>query len=315
MKNKHPLNINTLIIMVLTQPSSGLNSNWLFICLLLMMPALTSAAPDNTQQEAHEKVIEDLEEPLYNPFVERYVLDELKLLRTDMQNQRAEYIERFTSTELAASDRAINYATSTVNNIFYVIAAAASILALVGWSSLREIRHRLNEVIEQKVSHISEDYEQRLLTLETKLKDRTDRIISAQEEITRTNTMHSLWMRAGLEATHQAKIDVYDQILSINPNDIEALTYKADEVLEMGEPQWALNLCNRALKIDEEYPYAYYQRACANSTLNQLDAAYDDLKNAIELSNTYVDEARSDRALDNLRKNSNFAELLASIIS
>jgi len=315
MNNKHPASNIASITMALAQRSSSLKVNRLFICLLLIMPALTFAAPDNTQQAAHDKVIEDLQEPLYNPFVERYVLDELKLLRTDMQNQRAEYIERFASTELAASDRAINYATSTVNNIFYVIAAAASILALVGWSSIREIRHRLNEVIEQKVSHISEDYEQRLLTLETKLKDRTDRIISAQEEISRTNTMHSLWMRAGLEATHQAKIDVYDQILSINPNDIEALTYKADEVLEMGEPQWALNLCNMALKIDEEYPYAYYQRACANSTLNQLDAAYDDLKNAIELSNTYVDEARSDRALDNLRNNSNFEELLASIIT
>jgi tetratricopeptide (TPR) repeat protein len=315
MNNKHPAHNIASIAIALAQRSGGLKVNRLFICLLLIMPALTFAATDTTQQEAHEKVIENLEEPLYNPFVERYVLDELKMLRTDMQNQRAEYIERFTSTELAASDRAINYATSTVNNIFYVIAAAASILALVGWSSIREIRHRLNEVIEQKVSHISEDYEQRLLTLETKLKDRTDRIISAQEEITRTNTMHSLWMRAGLEATNQAKIDVYDQILSINPNDIEALTYKADEVLEMGEPQWALNLCNRALKIDEEYPYAYYQRACANSTLNQLDAAYDDLKNAIELSNTYVDEARSDRALENLRSGSKFKELLDGIAS
>jgi len=299
--------------MALSQRARHLITNSLFVFFLLTMPALTIAAPEKTQQAEHEKVIDDLEEPLYNPFVERYVLDELKMLRTDMQNQRAEYIERFTSTELAASDRAINYATSTVNNIFYIIAAAASILALVGWSSIREIRHKLNEVIEQKVSNISEDYEQRLLDLETKLKDRTDRIISAQEEITRTNTMHSLWMRAGLEATHQAKIDVYDQILSINPNDVEALAYKADEVLEMGEPQWALNLCNRALSIDETYPYAFYQRACANSTLNQLDSAFEDLENAIDLSSTYIDEARNDKDLKNLRNTDRFERLLASV--
>ncbi|MCW8831533.1 MAG: hypothetical protein OQK32_08460 [Gammaproteobacteria bacterium] len=171
----------------------------------------------------------------------------------------------------------------------------------------------MNDVIEQKVSNISEDYEQRLLTLETKLKDRTDRIISAQEDITRTNTMHSLWMRAGLEATHQAKIDVYDQILSINPNDVEALTYKADEVLEIGEPQWALNLCNSALSIDETYPYAFYQRACANSTLNHLDTAFEDLKNAIELSSTYIDEAKNDKGLENLRSTEKFEQLLASV--
>jgi len=284
----------------------------LFFLLLLLLPALTIAAPESNQQtEQNNKVIDGLNKPLYKPFVERYILDELKTLRTDQQNQRAEFIERFTATELGASDRAINYATSTVNNIFYIIAAAASILALVGWSSMREIRHKLNDVIEQKVSNISEDYEQRLVDLESKLKDRTNRIIKAQEEITRTNTMHSLWMRAGIEATHQAKIDVYDQILSINPIDTEALAYKADEVLDMGEPQWAINLCNKALLIDENYAYAYYQRACANSTLNLLDAAIEDLKKAIELSSTYIDEAKTDKSLVNLKGTQVFEDLLS----
>ncbi|NIV40532.1 MAG: tetratricopeptide repeat protein, partial [Anaerolineae bacterium] len=51
-----------------------------------------------------------------------------------------------------ASDRAIQYTTSTVNNIFYIIAAAASIFVLVGWTSLRDIRHRLEEMVESKVS-------------------------------------------------------------------------------------------------------------------------------------------------------------------
>lgn len=285
----------------------------LMVLLLLAIPAHIIAAPaDEQNTEQHENLIENLEKPLYNPFTERYVLDELKSLRMDLQDQRARFIERFAATELASSDRALNYVTSTVNNVFYIIAAAASILALVGWTSVREARHKLNEIIEAKVSTISEDYEQRLLNLENTLRDRTDRIIAAQEEITRTNTLHSLWMRAGLEATHQAKIDVYDQILAINPDDVEALTYKADEVLEIGEAQWALNLCNNALAIDPEYPYAHYQRACANSTLHHLDAAYEDLVNAIELSATYADEARTDRGLNNLRESGKLDELFSA---
>jgi tetratricopeptide (TPR) repeat protein len=293
------------------QIASKKNALGLILFLLLALPGYGIAEPVKTPDTDQNNIaIENLDKPLYNPFIERYVLDELKSLRIDLQGQRADFIERFTSTELAASDRAINYATSTVSNIFYIIATAASILALVGWSSVREIRHKLNEVIEHKVARISEDYEQRLQSLESSLKDRTNRIIAAQEDITRTNSMHSLWMRAGLEATHQAKIDVYDQILLINPNDTEALTYKADEVLEMGEPQWALNLCNKALLIDEEYPYAFYQRACANSTLNQLDAALADLSNAIELSGTYLDEAKTDKSLENLRASGKLDELL-----
>ena len=284
------------------------NLVFLMVMYVVFAPALVAGAPASEPQNL--AVIDELEEPLYNPFVERYVLDELKSLRTDLQAQRTEFTARMAATELGASDRVVNYATSTINNIFYIIAAAASILALVGWSSVREVRHKLDEIIEQKISNISQDYEERLIALEHKLKDRTERIISAQEDITRTNTLHSLWMRAGLEATHQAKIEVYDQILSINPSDVEALTYKADEVLELGEAQWALNLCDKALSISPDYPYAHYQRACANSTLQHLELAAEDLKKAVELSSTYVDEAKTDKSLENLRKHGMLEELI-----
>ncbi len=278
----------------------------LLLGVLLATPAL--AGPP-TEEQAQQRV-EALQEPLYNPFVERYVLDELKSLRTELQAQRTEFTERVTRAQLESSDRSVNYATSTVNNIFYIIAAAASIFALVGWSSLRDMRQRLNEVVELKVANISEEYEKRLYDLEQKLRDRTERIISAQEEITRTNTLHSLWMRAGLEATPQARIEVYDQVLAINPEDVEALTYKADMVLEIGEAEWALNLCNKALALKPDYAYAHYQRACAYDTLGQTDAALEDLRQAIELSATYLEEARTDKSLENLRQSGRLDELV-----
>ena len=117
-------------------------------------------------------------------------------------------------------------------------------------------------------------------------------------------------MRAGIEATPQAKIDVYDQILELTADDIEALTYKADEVLELDKPEWALNLCDKALSLNPDYAYAHYQRACANATLGQLELAQEDLKNAITLSATYLEEARSDKSLINLHGCEYFDSLL-----
>lgn len=273
------------------------------ILLLLSLFVLPLHADESRDQQAAAH-IEKLDKPLYNPFVERYLLDEVRALRVELQDQRADFTEKYTRSKLESSDRAITYTTSTINNIFYMIAAAASIFALVGWSSLRDIRSKLNEVIDHKVSAISDKYERRLLDLEQKLKDRTERIISTQEEISRTNTIHSLWMRSGLESSPQAKIEVYDQILSINPDDVEALTYKADEVLELGEAEWAVNLCDQALAQTPDYAYAHYQRACAYATLNQLDAAMDDLRQAIELSKTkiYLEEAKTDSSLEILRQ-------------
>jgi tetratricopeptide (TPR) repeat protein len=238
------------------------------------------------------------------------MLDEVRALRMELQAQRTEFTERYSRAQLESSDRAINYTTSTINNIFYMIAAAASIFALVGWSSMREIRNKLNEEVDSKVAAISDEYEKRLYDLERKLKDRTERIISAQEDISRTNTMHSLWMRAGLEATPQARIDVYDQILILNGEDIEALTYMADAVLELDEPEWALNLCDKALVLNPDYAYAHYQRACAHATLKQLDTALNDLKQAVRLSATYLEEAQTDISLINLREAGRLDELL-----
>lgn len=280
----------------------------LTLLLLLSLTLPLQAAQDADQRAA--QVIEQLDKPLYNPFVERYLLDEVRALRIELQGQRAEFTDKYTRAQLESSDRAISYTTSTVNNIFYIIAAAASIFALVGWSSMRDIRQKLNEVMDRKVATISDEYEKRLLNLERKLKDRTERIISAQEEISRTNTMHSLWMRAGLEATPQARIEVYDQILDLNSEDIEALTYKADAVLELDEPEWALNLCDKALTLNPDYAYAHYQRACANSTLGQLDMAMDDLRQAVELSATYQEEAKGDEGLLKLRESGRLDELL-----
>ncbi len=280
----------------------------LTLLLLLSLTLPLQAAQGSDQRAA--QVIEQLDKPLYNPFVERYLLDEVRALRIELQGQRTEFTDKYTRAQLESSDRAISYTTSTVNNIFYIIAAAASIFALVGWSSMRDIRQKLNEVMDRKVATISDEYEKRLLNLERKLKDRTERIISAQEEISRTNTMHSLWMRAGLEATPQARIEVYDQILDLNSEDIEALTYKADAVLELDEPEWALNLCDKALTLNPDYAYAHYQRACANSTLGQLDMAMDDLRQAVELSATYQEEAKGDEGLLKLRESGRLDELL-----
>lgn len=268
-------------------------------------------AAEQGEQQA-EEVIGKLQQPLYNPFVERYMLDEVRALRMELQSQRAEFTQKYSQAQLESSDRAITYTTSTINNIFYMIAAAASIFALVGWSSLREMRNKLNEVMDSKVAALSEEYEKRLRNLESKLKDRTERIISAQEEISRTNTMHSLWMRAGLEATPQARIEVYDQILALNNEDIEALTYKADAVLELDEPEWALNLCDKALSLNPDYAYAHYQRACANSTLGHLEQAHEELQRAVVLSSTYLEEARSDMGLANLRDSGRLDEMLES---
>lgn len=122
------------------------------------------------------------------------------------------------------------------------------------------------------------------------MKERSKVIIDNQEKITSTNAIHSLWMRAGLEKSEEDKIAIYDEILQINAEDIEAMTYKADALLEIDEVPWALNLSDATIEKDDNYSIAYWQRACASARLNKKKEAFKDIKKAIQLSESLSDE-------------------------
>jgi predicted Zn-dependent protease len=258
------------------------------------------AEPASNADQQRDQRVEQLEKPLYSPFIERYVLDELKQLRTDMAAQKAELIQQIVDRELSTVDKAVSYATDTVTYFFYLIAGASSVLVLVGWSSIREIKERVHTLADEEISKLVNEYEQRLQAIEQQMNQKTLHIEENREEIERTQEVQSLWLRAGQENNSYSKIAIYDQILKLKPNDCEALTYKADAVLELNEPQWAANLCHQALIQDQDNSHAFYQLACAYTTMNKLDDAVSYLSKAIDRSETYRDQVSEDPALQPL---------------
>lgn len=296
-------------------------SRWLIISWLLCLPATLVAAqaqPNEPvvqslpaeQVAAFEAEVNALNEPLYSPFIERYVLDELKQLRTDMAAQRHEMIQQIVDREINAVDKAVSYSTNTVTYFFYLIAGATSILVLVGWTSIREIRERVHSLADEEISKLVNEYERRLHAIEQQLNQKTLHIEENREEIERTQELQSLWLRAAQEHSAAHKIGIYDQILKIKRDDCEALTYKADAVLELGEAQWASNLCHQALQIDPENSHAFYQLACAYSALGQLEEALYYLKEAIQRSESYREEISQDQALQPLQAHPGLQKIL-----
>ncbi|MCG8427649.1 MAG: hypothetical protein MI754_09865 [Chromatiales bacterium] len=278
-----------------------------FLVFLFFVSGIYAKTQENENSSNKQNQIDA---PLYKPFIERYILDELKLLRQDQQMLRAEVSERVAAAKLDASDRAIRYTADTTNNIFYIITASASVLVLLGWRSLRDVKNNIETITSEKVSHLTNEYEKRLNEIEEKIKIRSEQIIIAQEEISKSNLIHSLWMRAGLEKSDQEKINIYDQILEIKPDDTEALTYKADALLDIGEIKWALSLADQAVEQDEKYALAYWQRACAKAELGRQSEAIEDVKVAIQLSETLVEEVENEKFFESLKSSQAFREMV-----
>jgi tetratricopeptide (TPR) repeat protein len=278
---------------------------YFFISLLITLVGNVSLAQTNTHKENKEL--------MERPLMERFVVDELKSLRTDQNRLRVDVAEKVAQAKVEATDRAVRYMTDTTNNIFYIITAAASLLVLLGWKSIQDVKTHIESVTSSKISDLIESYEKRLEEVENSVKLRSDQLIAAQEEISNTNKLHSLWMRAAIEKNAEDKINLYDEILEMQPDDAEALAYKADALLDMGESKWALSLTDQAIEQDNENSLAYWQRACANADLGNIPEAIDDLEKYITLSSTAISEHELDEEpfLKELRKDERYNEMVS----
>ena len=288
---------------------------------LMFALALTFAGQANAQQQQlgpeEELTAEDVEEstrtlekPMYTPFVELYLLEETKALRQEMQNTRAELIEKVVDKELSVADKTMSNATDTVTYFFYLIAGATSILVVIGWNSIRDMRNQLTSLAEKRVNELVVEYEQRLKSIEEQLQQKSEIIHQNQAEIERTNEVHALWLKASQETSQQNKIAAYDQILDLRPDDVEALSYKADAVLEMQEPLWAISLCQRALKLAPDNGHAHYQLACAYAEIGRWEDAVSNLDKAIEIAEAYRDDASVDPSFEQLHDHESFRNLV-----
>ena len=273
--------------------------------IFILLTFLVFYAPLN----ADTPQVKGLNTELKKPLIERYIMDELKDLRMENMRIKNEVEKRIARTEVEQTDRAARYITDTIGNIFYIIAAATSILIFAGWNSFRDIKRKTEEIVESRLDSITNEYNEQMQMLQETLTQQSKKILDNQNKIYNTQYIHSLWMRSNLETNPQSKIDIYDEILKINVNDAEVYAYKADAVLDIDEYEWALNLSNKAIEIDPEYGYAYWQRSCANAALDNKNEAIEDLLTAIEKSPHLKDEIEDEELFENIKESDAFKKI------
>lgn len=278
--------------------------------LFFKLFTLTALLTLSTLLYGAEKDAQGLKQLLDKPLIERYILDELKDLRVENMKLRNEVEKRISKTEVEQTDRAARYMTDTIANVFYLIAAATSILIFAGWNSLRDIRSKTETIVEERLNAITQKYNTQMQSIQDAMTLQSKKILDNQNKIYNTQYIHSLWMRSNLETNTQSRIDIYDEILKINPNDSEVYAYKADAVLDMDEYEWALNLSNKAIEIDPEYGYAYWQRSCANAVLGNKNEAIADLEIAIQKSPNLKNEIDGEEMFKNLKESEEFQKFL-----
>lgn len=298
---------------------SGLHVRRIIIVFLIGLLASSSAFAQQQKESAPldspsrvvdlRKITAD-ERSNLPPLMERYLLDEIKSLRTDMQGMRTELMREVVNRQLEAIDKAISYSSNTVTYFFYFVAAVGALLTMLGWQSLRELKSSVRSLADTELRRLSDEFETRLSALEEELRQKSQVINENQREIERTQSLHAYWLQANQVSNPRSKIEIYDRMLEMSPGDPEVMAYKADAALMLGERDWALSLCNRLLAEAPESANGHYQRACANAGLGFREAALADLQRAVELSDAMRQPAWSEEEFENLRDMPEFSEIL-----
>jgi len=285
------------------------------IGLVVALPALAQQVSEPAAGESPSQIV-DLrkvtaeERSNLPPLMERYLLDEIKSLRTDMQGMRTDLMREVVNRQLEAIDKAISYSSNTVTYFFYFVAAVGALLTMLGWQSLRELKSSVRSLAHTELRRLSDEFETRLSALEEELRQKSQVINDNQREIERTQSLHAYWLQANQVTNPRSKIEIYDRMLEMSPGDPEVMAYKADAALMLGERDWALSLCNRLLAEAPESANGHYQRACANAGLGFREAALADLHRAVELSDAMRQPAWSEVEFEGLRDMPEFAEIL-----
>ncbi|MCP5503462.1 MAG: hypothetical protein H7A25_26415 [Leptospiraceae bacterium] len=252
-----------------------------------------------------EKLI-DIEKPEDNkrsnmpPLMERYVLDELKALRIDIMEFKAGIVEKVANKELSLADKAVSYSINTVTYFFYMVVGAISLMALVGWQSFRDLKENLRKIADAEITRLTEKYEKRLDTLEKEIREKGELILENQKAIEKTQNIHSLWVLSTSETDPQRKIEIYDQILELEPEDLDVLSKKAEAALEIGQDEWVLNIINRILELNPDYLSAHILRARVYLNTEQKELSLKELEKICENYEQGFDRIRMDETLSEL---------------
>lgn len=278
------------------------------LCLFLVhstvLPSIASAqsaAPSQAPRERSGAV---------SPLIERYMLDELKALRAEINKARVDMLREITDRELAVATTVSNVSNNTVTFFFYAFAALGAVFTLWGWRSIRDLKKSVQLAAETEITRLSGEYERRLTRLEEDLQSKGAIILENQREIERTQTVHALWLQANQAPNPRTKIEIYDRILELVPDDPETMAYKADAALQLGERDWALSLCNRILEDNPDSSLALYQRACAYAGLGEQESAVADLAAALDLTPALLEQARLEEEFAPLAGYAGFEALL-----
>ena len=227
-------------------------------------------------------------------WTERFILSEIKELRSSQETLKRELFKEIQDRELETVDKALSYSANTVNFFFVLITVIIMWFWVVGWKTIWDIKKSTKESMDRWTKKIITNFEKQIAELEKEQK------------------VNIYWRQFNVAESDKEKMDVLDKIYGIKPESEYVKVERSNIYLSMGLFEKVIEITESIITSDrmKHQPHALYTRICAYNWLGNIDKVIYEMWYLMQLSPDYKDIILESEYLGDVLKNKKIKEIL-----
>ena len=142
----------------------------------------------------------------------RYILEEVKNLRIEVESLRREMQIEMNKKQIETIDKALSYSANTVNYFFILITLTIMGVWIFGWKSIKDVKNRWSNSFEKEVEKSLFEWQSKLQELEKEQMRQSEEILLNQENIKKKQESGYLWSQYNREESLRDKFKLLEEI-------------------------------------------------------------------------------------------------------
>ena len=241
-------------------------------------------------------------------WTQRFILAEMKDLRTQLEATRRELNIELNNRELASVDRALSYSWNTVNFLWLIITMAMAGFWLVGWRTMKDVRDNLKDNFHKEVQRSVKVQEKHLEEFISKFKDeqllQSWELLRNQEQINKKQEASYFWSQYNREEDMVNRLDILDNIdaLGLEKNELDIFIERANVYVIIALWDKALENAEKGLELASENTSLLLSKAQSLVMLENIDEALTVINNIIVIKPSLKEELLENPIFENFHK-------------
>ncbi len=238
-------------------------------------------------------------------WTQRFILAEMKELRTDLEKTKRELNIELNNRELASVDRALSYSGNTVNFLWLIITMAVTWFWLVGWRTMKDVRENLTDNFQKEVQKSVKVQETHLEEFMEKFKNeqllQSSVILKNQEKIKMKQEAAYYWSQYNREEDMVVRLEILDSIeaLTLEEDNLFIFVERANVYVSIALWDKALENADYWLELSSENTSLLVSKAQALVMLEDIDEAMKVINNVIVIKPSLKEELLENEIFEN----------------